>query len=152
MPRRLAAVFAVLTFASAFAACGSDKKDSDTASATTTTSTTASNATTVAPTTVATTPPVGPASTPQAAANGLFNAWKKNDQNDAANYAKPQAISKMFAHPYNDPSVKYTNQGCEPQGGQFTCAWSYEGGAVTMTVEAWPGGGFVVDSVTYIAD
>ena len=148
MQRRIAALLTVLAFGAGFASCSKDKKSSDTASDTTTTTT----AVTVAPTTVTTAAPSGPAATPQAAANGLYEAWKKNDQKDAANYAKPQAISKMFSHPYNDPSVTYTNQGCEPQGGQFKCAWSYEGGALIMTVEAWPGGGFVVDSITYIAD
>lgn len=154
MQRRIAALFAVLALGTGFAACSQDKKSSDGASDTTTTTTTAATTTkvTLAPTTVSTATPSGPASSPQAAANGLFEAWKKNDQTDAANYGKPQAISKMFSHPYNDPSVTYSNQGCEPQGGQFKCAWSYEGGALVMTVEAWPGGGFVVDSITYIAD
>jgi hypothetical protein len=149
MPRRASVLFAVLAVGAvgaAVATCGNDDKPSDKATATTTT------AVTTAPTTVATTVPSGPASTPDAAALGLFNAWKKNDQNDASHYAKPQAITKMFKQPYTDGSVKYTNQGCQPEGGQFNCAWSYEGGALTMTVEAWPGGGFVVDSVTYIAD
>jgi hypothetical protein len=147
MQRRIAALLTVLVFGVAFAACSNDKKSSNTATDATTTT-----AVTVAPTTVTTTAPNGPAATPQAAANGLYESWKKNDQHAAANYAKTQAISKMFSHPYNDPSVTYTNQGCEPQGGQFKCAWSYDGGALIMTVEAWPGGGFVVDSVTYIAD
>ncbi len=157
MQRRIAALLAVVAFGMGFAACGDDDKSSDDASATSATSaTTATTATTTPPTIAATTvttkAPSGPAATPEAAANGLFNAWKKNNRNDAENYAKPQAIAKMFDHPYTDKSVAYTNQGCQPQGGQFNCAWSYEGGALTMTVEAWPGGGFVVDSVTYIAD
>src|SRR5205085_10671940 len=96
--------------------------------------------------------PSGPAATPQAAADGLFNAWTKNDQSAASNYAKPQAISKMFSQPYTPDYLTYAKQPCEPQGGQFMCLWRYEGGGVKMTVEAWPGGGFVVDSVVYVVD
>jgi hypothetical protein len=57
----------------------------------------------------------------------------------------------MFTHPYT-ADTKYSEQGCTPQGGQFVCAWTYPGGALKMTVEAWPGGGFVVDDVVYTAD
>lgn len=144
MHRRIAALLAVAALGLGAAACSNG--DDDPALPTDDTTTT----TAVVVTT--TTTPSGPAATPEAAAEGLFNAWKKADKDDASRYAKPGAITKMFAHPYNDPSVEYMKQGCEPQGGQFSCAWSYEGGALLMTVEAWPGGGFVVDSVTYIAD
>ena len=146
MQRRAAALFAVLALGFTAAACSNDSDDPAVPDVTTTT--------TMAPSSVSTTStiPSGPAATPDAAADGLFNAWKKGDRDDASRYAKPNAITKMFAHPYTDDSVAYNDQGCSPQGGQFNCAWTYEGGALTMTVEAWPGGGYVVDSVTYIAD
>ncbi|MEY2398910.1 MAG: hypothetical protein QOJ00_2084 [Actinomycetota bacterium] len=167
MPRRTSVLFAVLAIGAvgaAVATCGDNSKPSDKVAATTTTvvagggpsstSTAAGNQSTTGPGAYGTPSgaPSGPPSSPQGAADGLFNAWKKNDQADASNYAKPQAISKMFSHPYTTDSVTYSKQACQPQGGQFNCVWSYEGGAVKMTVEAWPGGGFVVDSVTYVAD
>jgi hypothetical protein len=144
MQRRTVALFAVLALSLGAAACSKDSDDPTVPDVTTTT--------TAAAVSTTSTLPSGPAGTPDAAAEGLFNAWTKNDQDDASRYAKPGAISKMFAHPHTDDSVEYMKQGCSPQGGQFTCAWTYEGGAITMTVEAWPGGGYVVDSVTYIAD
>ena len=53
----------------------------------------------------------------------------------------------MFAQPYTGDST-YDDQGCTPQGGQFICAWTYPGGAMQMTVEDAPGGGYVVNIVT----
>jgi hypothetical protein len=143
--RRLAAVFLCLL---ALSACKSDNDTSDGSSGTTTTTTAADPATTAAPTTI----PSGPAQTPQGAADGLFAAWKANDQEDASRYARPPAITKLFAHPYSNDGTKYDKQPCSPQGGQFNCAWTYPGGSLQMTVENWPGGGFVVDSVIWVAD
>jgi hypothetical protein len=141
--RRLAVALLCLL---AFAGCKSnDKKGSGSAGATTT-------ASTAPPTSTSTTIPNGPAQSPQAAADGLYNAWKANNQDDASHYAKPQAVTKLFAHPYSSGTT-YDRQPCTPQGGQFNCAWTYEGGSMQMTVEAWPGGGYVVDSVViWVAD
>jgi hypothetical protein len=141
--RRVTSVLLCLLF---LAACSNDK---DRPSASDTTTTTALPVSTTA---TPTTKPSGPASTPQLAADGLYDAWVNNDKEAASRYAKPQAIEKLFAHPHTDDSVEYHRQPCEPQGGQFVCSWFYEGGAMQMTVEAWPGGGYVVDSVTYLAD
>lgn len=136
--RRLTAVLFCLL---AFAACS----DGDEPSASGDTTTTAAVVTTT------TAKPAGPAATPDAAAQGLFAAWQGADRDGASRYAKPGAIDELFAHP-NTGDVEYVDQGCEPQGGQFICSWTYPGGALQMTVENWPGGGFVVDDVTYTAD
>lgn len=130
-----------------FAACS--KADSPTVADATTTTAPA----TTTSTTMSTTIPNGPVTTPDAAANGLFNSWKTGDQDGASRYARQNAISKIFAHPYAEGGVTYMNQGCEPQGGQYVCSWTYAGGALQMTIEGVLGNnGFVVDSVTYIAD
>jgi hypothetical protein len=139
--RRLAAVFLCVI---ALGACKSDKNDDAASDASTTVST-------ARPASTTTTLPSGPAQTPQAAADGLYDAWTKDNQDDASRYAKPQAISKLFAHPYS-ADTPYERQPCTPIGGQFNCAWTYEGGSMQMTVENWPGGGFVVDSVIWVAD
>ena len=158
MHRRAAAVLLTLALTAGFSSCSS-KNDNPTVGPTSddTPLSTAPTSTTTAPkTTTSVTAPSGPAKTEDAAALGLFNAWKRGDtpanRNDASHYAKPQAINQLFAHPYTNDGTAYANQGCEPQGGQFICSWTYPGGALQMTVEAWPGGGFVVDSVTYVAD
>ena len=144
--RRLAAVILCVL---ALGACKSaDKKDASSSTTVTTASSTSTSAASGASTTI----PSGPAQTPQAAADGLFNAWKANNQDDASRYAKPGAVAKLFAHPYTNDGTAYDRQPCTPQGGQFNCAWTYEGGSMQMTVEAWPGGGFVVDSVIWVAD
>lgn len=141
--RRLAVAVLCLL---AFVGCKSnDKNDGGSSGA----STTASTAPPTSSTT--TTIPSGPPQSPQAAADGLYNAWKHNDQNDASRYAKEPAWKKLFSHPYSSDTT-YDRQPCTPQGGQFNCAWTYEGGSMQMTVEAWPGGGFVVDSVIWVAD
>ena len=140
MQRLAVAVLCLL----AFAGCNSKDKNKSEVDAVTTVSTAVTTST-------STTIPSGPAQTPQAAADGLYGAWKANNQDDASRYAKPQAISKLFAHPYSGGTA-YDRQPCTPQGGQFTCAWTYEGGSMQMTVEAWVGGGFVVDSVIWVAD
>ncbi len=124
-----------------FGACSNNDDPSD-----------AGAATTVAPTsTTSTTVSSGPAKTEKAAADGLFNAWRRGDRADASRYARTRAIEELFAHP-NTGDVTYVDQGCEPQGGQFICSWTYPGGVLQMTVEAVAGGGFVVDDITYIAD
>ncbi|HUR77444.1 MAG TPA: hypothetical protein VMZ22_05820 [Acidimicrobiales bacterium] len=139
----LALVF-VVALALGGVACSNADDEPDGGSATTTT------AAPVTTTTSAVTPS-GPPQTPDAAADGLFGAWRGGDREDASRYAKPGAISELFAHP-DTGDVSYADQGCAPQGGQFVCSWTYPGGALQMTVESWPGGGYVVDDVTYIAD
>jgi len=142
--RRLAV--AVLCFLALTGCKSSDKKNAGSSATTVTTG---------APTTTSTTIPSGPAQNPQAAADGLYGAWTEGDtqqaRDDASRYAKPQAIAKLFAHPY-DASTHYDRQPCTPVGGQFNCAWTYEGGSMQMTVENWIGGGYVVDSVIWVAD
>src|SRR4051812_48610492 len=127
--RRLAVAVLCLL---AFTGCKSkDNNDSDASGASTTVSTAPATST---PTTI----PSGPAQSPQAAADGLFKAWQHNDQEDASRYAKEPAWKKLFTHPYSSQTT-YDRQECTPQGGQFNCAWTYEGGSMQMTVEAWPG-------------
>lgn len=139
--RRITAVVLCLL---AFGACNNDDDGTAASGETTTTAPTAVTTTT-------TTKPSGPATTPDAAAQGLFDAWQDGDRQEASRYAKPGPIEELFTHP-NTGDVDYMDQGCQPEGGQFICSWTYPGGALHMTVENWPGGGFVVDDVTYTVD
>ena len=148
MQRRTRALFAAAALGVVFAtAACTDDSDGDDARDTTTTST-AERVTTTAP---STTRPSGPAQSPEAAAKGLFDAWMNADRNGASRFARPQPINELFSHP-NTGDVEYADQGCAPQGGQFVCSWTYPGGVLQMTVEAVPGGGFVVDDIIYRVD
>jgi len=146
MHRRAAAVLTALALSAGFAACSDDDDDPSDAAGDLTTTTVPLPTTS---TTVATAS--APATTAEAAANGLFKAWQRTDRADASRYARQRAIDALFAHP-STGDVEYADQGCEPQGGQFICSWTYPGGALQMTVESVAGGGFVVDNVTYSAD
>jgi hypothetical protein len=147
MHRRAAAVLLAIALSIGFAACSDDDKGSDAAGDLTTT--TVPRATTTSTTVAA---PSAPVTSPEAAAAGLFKAWQRTDRNDASRYARQRAIDALFAHP-STGDVTYADQGCEPQGGQFICSWTYPGGALQMTVEHVAGNsGYVVDNVTYIAD
>ena len=144
MHRRLVAIVLVGLFALG-GACKNDPKEAKDAPATTTTTAAPASTTTTAV-------PNGPVTSADAAANGLFDAWRAGDRDAASRYARQHAIQALFAHP-NTGDVEYQSQGCEPQGGQFICSWTYPGGALQMTVEGVLGNdGFVVDNVTYIAD
>jgi hypothetical protein len=138
--RRVTAVVLCLFF---LASCSDDDDPSATDDATT--------SAVVTTTTTPTTTPSGPAATPDAAAEGLLDAWERGDRDDASRYGKPAAVNELFSHP-NTGDVDYADQGCEPQGGQFLCSWTYPGGALQMTVEAVSGGGFVVDDINYLVD
>ena len=147
MQRRTWALFAAAALAIGLVtgAC-SDDGDGDAGEDTTTTA--AAQVTTTAP---ATTTPSGPPQSPDAAAKGLLDSWMRGDRNGASRFARPQPINELFDHP-NTGDVEYVDQGCAPQGGQFVCSWTYPGGVLQMTVEAVPGGGFVVDDITYRVD
>lgn len=146
MQRRSVALAAIALFGLVSAGCSKDKDSNDGEAVTDTTTTT------IAATTTTAAVPDGPVTSPDAAAKGLFDAWQDGDQNDASRYARQRAIQALFAHP-NTGDVDYQSQGCEPQGGQFICSWTYPGGALQMTVEHVAGNnGYVVDNVTYIAD
>lgn len=99
----------------------------------------------------ATTVAAGPATTPREAADGLFQRWEDKDRAGASRYARQRAIDELFSRP-DTGDVRYVPQGCQPQGGQFVCSWTYPGGALHMTVEAVSANAYVVDLVTYTAD
>ena len=147
MRPRLVAVFAVVLALAG--ACNRD--DNPVVDVGTTTTEPAAAVTTTSAAASVTTVPSGPPKTPQAAAHGLFDSWKAADRPGASRFARQRAIDELFSHP-NTGGVRYDDQGCQPQGGQFICSWTYPGGALHMTVEDVPGGGYVVDLVSYTAD
>ena len=150
MHRRTVALIAIALFG--LTACSDDDGGDDDRGASADDQQTTTTIRIESTTTAAPSAPNAPVTTPAAAAKGLLAAWEKGDRNDASRYARPRAIEVLFSHP-NTGDVDYVDQGCEPQGGQFLCSWTYPGGVMQMTVEGVLGtNGFVVDNVTYLAD
>ncbi len=149
MRTRLAVVAAVVVLGTA--GCNRDDNPTIEVDPGVTTTTEAPGATSTTGASTATTVAAGPARTPEAAAEGLFGSWEKGDRQGASRYASQKAIDELFKRP-NTGGVEYNDQGCSPQGGAFDCAWTYPGGALHMTVEDVPGGGYIVNLVTSTAD
>ncbi len=85
------------------------------------------------------------------AAKYFFNAWKAGDRNRGLEIASVKAVGSLFRSRYG--GVGYTFQGCESERGGKRCAYSYEGGAMFMhTRRQSSGGGYWVESISYIAD
>jgi hypothetical protein len=124
--------------------------DSDESAATTTTTTVASTTTgatpntTTAPATTrasSTTLPIPPVTDdPQSYAQFLFTAWKNGNQAAAAQVASPQAVSQMFAQPYQ-PGATWTFDSCGPAAGSLYCTWDGPNSAsIQITVRTLTGG------------
>ncbi|WP_157545869.1 hypothetical protein [Microtetraspora fusca] len=89
---------------------------------------------------------------PSTAAAYLFSAWQKGDRDRGLEVASTAAVSSLFRTKYDPAGVTYYPQGCtaEPKG--FSCAYSYEGGAMLMHVTGTRSSGYEVRSISYIAD
>jgi hypothetical protein len=89
-------------------------------------------------------------STPDAAANGLLEAWKTKDESEAAKYATEAAFKKLFKE--GDGPEGLSSQGCSDEDKTYDCAYTYEGGALIMHVKGDEAAGYKVDSIEFIAD
>lgn len=84
------------------------------------------------------------------AAKYLFNAWKAGDRNRGLEIASKVAVKKLFRGKFG--GVAYIYQGCNPEKGGKSCAYSYEGGAMFMHTRGSKAQGYEVKSISYIAD
>ena len=91
----------------------------------------------------------GKTSKPEAAAKGLYNAWKRNDRRAALKVASSSAVNKVFKTRYSGPGWEFN--GCEKRAGGYDCFYRYEGGGVTMRVVKGSAG-YSVRTVSFIAD
>ncbi len=136
---------AVLIAVGVVLALGSDDDDEvSTATATTTT---------IAPTATTESPPVTIGiicTTPEDAAMTFVESWIAGDQAAAARCASDEAVSTIFEN--SGAGAQYTNQGCFGDPGVPTCAYSYEGGSVSLAMSGSEASGWRVESVSYIAD
>lgn len=133
---------------------------------TTTTSTTTTIAPTTAPATTAspeppepppTIDPNGPsttieiedgAPTANGAVEGLLNAWKQGDRDNAAAFAEPDAITTLFAEPY--PPGGTTQLTCQADGDFSACP--VRGGGERVFRVLGGSGGFRVVAIAALDD
>jgi len=87
---------------------------------------------------------------PAVAAEGLFDAWTRNDRIAAGLYASQAAVDTLFMTPFSPPAPTF--QGCNPSGAEVLCSYTYEGGAISMSVIGSASAGYRVNSVGFIAD
>ncbi|MDX3104108.1 hypothetical protein ACIBO5_57955 [Nonomuraea angiospora] len=89
---------------------------------------------------------------PPTVAKHLFAAWKRGDEYGGLEVATSATVQKLFKVKYDPRGVTHFFQGCsrEPQG--YSCAYSYEGGAMLMHVRGSRNAGYEVRSISYLAD
>lgn len=92
-------------------------------------------------------------STPEEAADGLLNAWKKKDRTLAAKFATDAAFNKLFKEGGDEGGPEgLESQGCSEESGVYNCGYTYEGGALIMHVKGSEESGYKVQSIEFIAD
>lgn len=148
---RARAITAVLIAAVAVGGCNSgDDPAIEVPSTTTTTGADESTTTSAAGAVTSTTAPAGRAASPELAAKGLFDAWRARDRARALTFGTERSVEALFDSGSTGGGMEY--QGCEPEGGQFSCAWRYEGGGLIMTVQNAPEAGYVVELARFVVD
>jgi hypothetical protein len=92
----------------------------------------------------------GKVSKPEAAAKSLYSAWKQHNRRAALKVATTSAVNKVFRTRYTGPDWEFN--GCERRAGGYDCFYRYEGGGVNMRVTGGASAGYLVRSVSFIAD
>lgn len=82
----------------------------------------------------------------------LFNAWKKGNRNRGLEIATKTAVATLFKTKYDPAGVTHFFQGCSAEPKGYSCAYSYDGGAMFMHVRGSKVRGYEVRSISYIAD
>jgi hypothetical protein len=94
--------------------------------------------------------PAARTGSPDAVAQRLYRAWTRGDRRAALQVATPRVVRSLF-RTSGRGGAGWQFQGCERVGSGYRCAFSYEGGATTMTVRRMRAGYRVV-GIRYIAD
>jgi peptidoglycan hydrolase-like protein with peptidoglycan-binding domain len=91
-------------------------------------------------------------SSPELAAQHLYDAWGANDRRTALQNATQAAVDLVL----RGERGTLTNAGCSPDSvlgpGHFVCAYTYEGGAVDFNVRGDNTDGYYVESALFVAD
>lgn len=88
--------------------------------------------------------------TPEAAAQGLFEAFGRHDRAAAAKFASDAAVNKLFKESTGTQGMEF--EGCDKDEGNLNCAYRYEGGGLIMHMKGNKTDGYKVDAVEFIAD
>jgi len=88
--------------------------------------------------------------TPEAAAQGLFEAFGRHDRAAAAKFASDAAVNKLFKESTGTEGMEF--EGCDEDEGKLDCAYRYEGGGLIMHMKGSKSDGYKVDSIEFIAD
>ena len=90
--------------------------------------------------------------TPEAAADHLMNAWAAADRRTALRSATEAAVDLLLRGQHGGLAAA----GCTPDPvlgpGNFSCSWTYEGGAVTLAVRGDALTGYYVESAEFVVD
>ncbi|TLP58587.1 hypothetical protein [Microbispora triticiradicis] len=89
---------------------------------------------------------------PSAAATHLFKAWRAGDRYRGLEAATNRAVTTLFRNRFDPKGVAYIFQGCNRDSKGYSCAYSYEGGAMFMRLGGSKARGYEVTSIGYIAD
>ncbi|NUW39585.1 hypothetical protein [Nonomuraea rhodomycinica] len=89
---------------------------------------------------------------PPTVAKHLFAAWKRGDEYGGLEVATSATVQKLFKVTYDPRGVTYFFQGCSKEPRGYSCAYSYEGGAMLMHVRGSRNAGYEVRSISYLAD
>ena len=84
------------------------------------------------------------------AAKHLYGAWRAGDRNRALEIATTAVVKKLFRTRSGGPGHIF--QGCQPEKGGKSCAYSYEGGAMFLHAKGNGNRGYEIRSISYIAD
>lgn len=89
---------------------------------------------------------------PAVAAKQLLTAWQKGDRNLGLEVATQKVVTRLFRTQYDPKGVTYYFQGCTKETQGYSCAYSYDGGALLMHLKGSVNRGYDVRSVSYLAD
>ena len=144
----------VLASVALLVACGDDGEAPPRAAPTVTVTTTVTPAPVVETPEPTETPPATPSDTslaglssPELAAQRLYDDWHAQDREFASTYTAPAAVEVLFAQPPGPMEFV----GCEPIAGAYDCFYYYEGGGLNIEVVEGEEG-YSVQSVLFIAD
>jgi hypothetical protein len=85
--------------------------------------------------------------TPQSAAEHLYNAWKANDAASASLGASSSAVTVLFAKVWQADT--YFFGGCTEPTAPSECDYNWSGGVIAMTITGDPAAGFHVSAVSF---
>ena len=89
---------------------------------------------------------------PSTVAKHLLAAYKRGDRYSGLEVGTVGAVKTLFKVKYDPHGVTHYFQGCSKEPKGYSCAYSYDGGAMLMHVGGSKTTGYEVRSITYIAD